>query len=101
VQNFNNPDDIFNMDETGLVFRAQPTRTLAKGTTSGGKVNKERITIGLTCNASGTEKLRPLVINKAKRPRCFTKAFNPNDHVDYFNQKAWMTGQVIYYPDIN
>jgi len=83
------------MDETGLCYQAQPTRSLAKGATAGGKVNKQRLTVGLTCNASGTEKLRPLIIHKAKRPRCFTRAYNPQDHVDYYvNSKAWMTGLV-------
>jgi hypothetical protein len=77
VQNFNDPDDIFNMNETVFFFRAQPTITLAKGTTSRGKADKERITICLTCNDSGNEK--PRLINTARRPRGYTKVFNPND----------------------
>ena len=49
-------DNIFNMDETGLFWRQHPTRTLGKGQTSGRKNEMERVTLGLACNATGTEK---------------------------------------------
>ncbi|GFN99689.1 tigger transposable element-derived protein 6 [Plakobranchus ocellatus] len=58
------PDDIFNADETGLFFKCLPNRTLAlkgeKGT--GGKIPKERITLLVAANMSGTEKLPLLTI---------------------------------------
>ena len=67
------PEDIFNMDETGLFYRMEPDKTLHfKGQTcSGGKQSKERITIAVTANMSGTEKLELLVIGKFGKPRCF------------------------------
>ena len=37
----------------------------------GGKYGKERITITVGANMSRTEKLKLLVIGKAKKPRCF------------------------------
>ena len=40
---------------------------------AGGKQSKERITLALTASMMG-EKLKPLVIGKAQKPRCF--AFN-------------------------
>ena len=59
---------------------------------SGAKLSKERVTIGICCNSTGTDKLKPLVIGKAKRPRCFGKVFQPSQLVYYtFNKKAWMT----------
>lgn len=78
-----------------MMYRAAPNKTLAKEASSGGKVNKERITIALTVNSDGSDRLRPLVISTAKKHRCFGKTFDPESVVDYHhNQKAWMNGQV-------
>ncbi|UYV84166.1 K02A2.6-like [Cordylochernes scorpioides] len=85
--------DIFNTDETGLFWRLLPDKTLHfKGETcTGGKASKERITILLCCNMDGSEKMQPLVIGKAKQPRCFRGI--KHLPVQYeANQKAWMTG---------
>ena len=42
-------------------------------------------------NADGSEKLKPIIINKSKRPRSFGKMFNPNSICSYYyNPKAWM-----------
>ena len=51
------PQDIYNMDETGLFYRLLPNSTLAKGPVSGKKKQKERITVALCANATGTDKL--------------------------------------------
>ncbi|UYV76058.1 TIGD4 [Cordylochernes scorpioides] len=85
--------DIFNADETGLFWRLLPDKKLHfKGETcTGGKASKERITILLCCNMDGSEKMQPLVIGKAKQPRCFRGI--KHLPVQYeANQKAWMTG---------
>ena len=85
--------DIFNADETGLFYRALPARSMvAKGDTcKGGKVSKDRITVLLAVSATG-EKLRPLVIGHAKKPRCFCGFEVASLGVEYtFNKKAWMT----------
>ena len=59
-------NDIFNADETGLFYRALPDRSLVlkKEECKGGKKSKERLTILLCSNWTGTEKLKPLVIGK-------------------------------------
>ncbi|KAL2082547.1 hypothetical protein ACEWY4_022365 [Coilia grayii] len=89
--------NIFNTDETGVYFRALPDRTLAHKADDckGGKVSKERLTVMFTCSMTG-EKLKPFVIGKAAKPRCFK-------HIDvqtlpvYWNsnKKAWMTGSLF------
>lgn len=87
-----NPDDVYNLDETGLFYKLGPNKTLATAPESGQKRSKERITVTLICNASGNDLRKPLVIAKSKRPRCFGKNFNPSLYVEYFhNTKAWMT----------
>ena len=88
--------DIYNLDETGLFFRLEPNKTLATGCVSGTKKYKQRISIALCANADDSDKLKPLVIGKAARPRCFPKSFNVQSVVDYhYNQKAWMTAIVF------
>ena len=88
--------DVFNMDETGIFYRMTPDRSLTTSDkTKGTKKLKERITVVLTCNADGSEKLRPLVIGRANKPRCF-KNFNHKLYVDYdYNKKAWMTSAIF------
>ncbi|XP_026462657.1 tigger transposable element-derived protein 4-like, partial [Ctenocephalides felis] len=56
--------DIFNADETGLFYKLMPERTLKfKGENcSGGKLTKDRITLVVAANMSGTEKKKLLII---------------------------------------
>ena len=84
--------DVYNMDETGLFYRMLPDRTLTTDSSvKGTKKAKTRITLALTANADGSDKLKPMVIGNAQKPRCF-KHFNASLHCDYYsNKKAWMT----------
>ena len=59
----------------------------------GKKKNKERLSIALCANASGNDKIKPLVIGKYLNPRCFKNVNRKNLGVIYeTNKKAWMTG---------
>ena len=90
------PEDIFNLDETGLFYRLGPNYTLETTKVSGTKKSKDRITVALTSNATGTTKLKPFVISKVNRPRCFGKTYNPETYVRYrHNAKAWMTSELF------
>lgn len=88
--------DIFNTDETGLFFKCLPDKTLTFKDEKcyGGKHSKERLTVLLAVNMDGSEKLKPLVIGKAMKPRCFKgiKSF-PTDY--RANKKAWMTTELF------
>ena len=88
--------DVYNLDETGLFFRMLPDRSLtAKDNVHGVKKPKDRISVMLCCNADGSDKLRPLVIGKNLKPRCF-KHFNPQLYCDYYaNNKAWMVYGIL------
>lgn len=98
------PDDIFNADEEGLFHKLLPSKTYAmKGSKiKAGKFSKERITLLLGSNASGTEKLPPLVIGKFQNPRCFTKGMK-KPLMYRWNSKAWMTSSLFeeYMRDLN
>jgi hypothetical protein len=58
------------MDESGLYYGQQPSRTLARGRTAGNKKEK-RMTVALTVNATGTQQLKPIIIHTAQKPRAF------------------------------
>ncbi|CAF0801582.1 unnamed protein product [Brachionus calyciflorus] len=90
-----NLDDIYNLDETALFFKMEPNKTLSDKKESDKKIDKTRITVALCCNASGRDKIKPLVIGRFKNPRCF-KNFNPEPVVSYFNNSiAWMTASIF------
>jgi len=88
--------NIFNCDETGLFYRLMPNKTIAyKGENChGGKQSKERLTVLLCANADGSDKLKPLIIGKAKNPRCFKNVKNLPCKYDS-NKNAWMTGNIF------
>lgn len=90
--------DVFNADETGMYFQLLPHRTLAvKGDRCrprGGKKSKQRVTALFCYNADGTEKLKPLIIGKLSKPRCFRNIRSlPCDY--RANKSAWMTQDIF------
>jgi len=89
------PENIFNMDETGYFFRELPNRSLAqkKAACKGGKMAKDRITVALTCSAVG-EKLTPWVIGKSRKPRCL-RGVNLDNVVYRSSPKAWMVNPIF------
>ena len=63
--------NIRNADKFALVYAAPPSRSLhAHGEAcSGGKVSKARLTGMVVVNATGTDKIKPIVIGTAARPQ--------------------------------
>jgi hypothetical protein len=53
------PENVLNIDKTDLFWKLSPSRTLATEAGSGGKKSKDRITVALTVNATGTDKWKP------------------------------------------
>lgn len=89
--------DIFNMDETGLLFRALPTKSMIQKSveSKGGNIAEERLTLALCISATG-EKETPLVIWKSKKPSCFKGKNMSNLGVNWTsNSKAWMTTPIF------
>ena len=102
-------DDVYNADETGLMYRTLPNKTIALSTeqnVSGYKPIKDRITAMACANATGTHRLPLLAIGKYQRPRCL-KEIN-NFPIKYVSQKkAWMDKiifkdwyQRVFLPDV-
>lgn len=88
---------LYNADESGLFYRLLPDKTFVASNEKnapGRKTAKERITFLLCANAEGTHKVKPLVIGKYAKPRCFKGFENP---LDYANSKSsWMTSLIFY-----
>ena len=93
------PNYVYNMDETGLFFKVLPNRSYVKQedvkTVRGTKLMKakDRVTLYVTTNATGTDKVPLSLIGKSKNPRCFR---NKTLKLKYYNQaKAWSDSKVF------
>ncbi len=70
-------DQIYNADESGLIYKSLPNTTLATfeerrtNSASNTKHEKERITFLSCTNASASHVLPLVFIHKVKNPRCF------------------------------
>ncbi|KAM3067120.1 hypothetical protein ACMFMG_012221 [Clarireedia jacksonii] len=81
------------MDETALYWKMVPSRTLATKAQAGGKKSKDRITIALTSNCTGTDRWEPWCIGKSKNPRSLKNINRKALRIQYRNNKTkWMTG---------
>jgi hypothetical protein len=90
------PEDIFNGDEFGLFYRIPPNKSFTiKGQKfKTGKKSKERISVFICSNMTGTEKLKPIAIGRAKQPRCFRgKQSLPIIYRN--NTTSWMTTEIF------
>ncbi|XP_068236946.1 tigger transposable element-derived protein 1-like [Palaemon carinicauda] len=90
---------VFNCDETGLIWKKMPSRTYITAEEKklpGHKPMKDRFTLPLCANASRDFKVKPLLVYHSENPRAF-KAHNvEKDQVHVFwrsNLKAWFTKQ--------
>ena len=90
--------DIWTLDETGLIYRALPDKSLfAKSKKcKGGKKSKERLTVAQMTSATG-EKKKPIVIRKYANPRCLKNVHREDLPCQYHSQKnAWMTSDILH-----
>ena len=91
---------VWNMDETGLVWRALPPRTLARADKrlAGGKTQKDRITFAVAVSMAG-EKLYLHGIGNSKNPRAIAAVNSTPANVLRgrwnSNPKAWMNTEVF------
>ncbi|XP_046141564.1 jerky protein homolog-like [Osmia bicornis bicornis] len=88
-----NLENVYNMDESGLVWKALPRKTLAQkgeGNISGYKMKKDRITIAFCANALGTHKIKSLVIYKYKNPRAIKHCQETLPVIFKSQKNAWM-----------
>ena len=93
------PEQVFNMDETGLQWKKMPERTyIAKEdkVSPGFKAFKDRFTLLLGANLTGDCKLKPVMVYHSENPRAL-KGYNKKTlpvHW-YSNKSAWMTATIF------
>ncbi|XP_068959389.1 tigger transposable element-derived protein 1-like isoform X2 [Petaurus breviceps papuanus] len=89
------PEQIFNVNKTGLFYQKMPSRTyisVGGKTMLGQKASKNRVTLLLGGNASGTCKLKPAVVHHSENPRALKGISKATLPVHYFsNPKTWVT----------
>ena len=89
------PQQVFNVDETGLFWKRLPSRTYIskeEASAPGHKAAKNRITLLLGGNASGDYKLKPLLVNQFENPRPLKGIAKSSLPVHWAaNTRAWVT----------
>jgi len=94
-------DLIYNVDETDLLYRGLPWRSYVpsedRRTARGSKAmnSKDRVTLTLCCNATGTHKVPGTMIGKAAQPMCFQGKGNASP-LPYFSQKSASTDAFVF-----
>ncbi|XP_051868769.1 tigger transposable element-derived protein 1-like [Pristis pectinata] len=89
------PEQVFNVDETGLFWKRMPDRTFIskeEKATPGFKASNDRLTLLIGGNAAGDFKLKPVLVYSCENPRALKGYAKPNLPVIWrSNRKAWMT----------
>lgn len=107
------PDLIYNVDETGMLYRCLPSRSYMpradRSHARGSKAmrSKDRVTLTLCCNATGSHKLPITMMGKAANPLCFRGVDNECP-LPYLSQRsAWTDSHVfkrwffeVFVPDL-
>ena len=90
------PNNLYNINETGLFWRLLPSQTMAflNEKVKGGKQSKDRITVLVGGNAAG-DKLPLLAIGRSKSQRCFPKDQSKLPLVYKNNKQSWMTTTIF------
>lgn len=65
------PEQVYSADETGLVWRCLPNSTPDDGTVPRFRQGKDRLTVLMCANATGSHRIKPLAIGKGGGPRAF------------------------------
>ena len=88
------PENVYNMDETGLNFRLLPRQTYVhrteknvRGTKS--MKSKDQVTLYIATNATGSRKVPLSMIGSLKNPRCFGRRQERRKFVYFDQNKAW------------
>jgi hypothetical protein len=104
------PENVYNMDETGLFFRLLPRYNLLMpdediSTTRGKKKSKDRVSLIMCANIVEIHKIPCTLISKPKALACIK---DRQWHVPYFGQaKAWMDVETcwkwfneVFFPEV-
>jgi hypothetical protein len=90
------PKNIFNIDETAVLWRLMQSKTYAipEESTKGYNKSKDRVMAALIVNTDGSERYFA-VIGKSRSPRCFKGIKNFPIFKYYNNSTAWMMSNIF------
>jgi len=95
------PERIFNMDETGIFYRVLPNSLYISKSDANRNMrgvsrmhSKDRVTLVLAVNATGTCRIPILMIGKAAHPRCKVDKVKYNAVVYASQSNAWMDASI-------
>lgn len=88
--------DVYNADETGLFYNLTPDKTMYyRGETCrAGEMSKDRLTVLVAANMSGTDKRNLLVVGKAKTPRSLYNS-EQSSILYRSNKRSWMSSEIF------
>ena len=94
------PDQIYNLDETALYYKAMPKSTYVskhQKQARGRKLEKSRFTAMFCVNLTGSHKMRPVVVHTAAHPRCYKHLSDMNNSGVYWykTRNGWMTTTIM------
>lgn len=94
------PQQVFNVDETGLYWKRMPEGTfisVEEKAEPGFKSSKDRLMLLLGGNAAGDFKLKPLLVYHSENPRALRGYSKPNLPVIWrSNKNAWATRSIFH-----
>ncbi|KAB0384998.1 hypothetical protein FD755_006915 [Muntiacus reevesi] len=94
------PQQVFNVDETGLYWKRMPERTflsVEERAEPGFKSSKDRLMLLLGGNAAGDFKLKPLLVYHSENPKALKGYSKPNLPVIWrSSRKAWATRSIFH-----
>ena len=91
-------ENIFNFNETGLLWRALPNAEFGQTLEQckSGEKSQHRFTVAFLANAAG-DKETPVVVWTADQPKCFRGLDRTHLPVKYCHQsKAWMSAGILH-----
>lgn len=82
------PSEVFSLRWLSLGYNLTPNQTLVDC--------NDTLVVGLCVNADGSEKIKPIIIYKIKRPKCFGQTFNPNSLAFYYHNSTARMNSFIF-----
>ena len=91
-------NQIYNADETTLYWKSLPVNTQAfkdEDKVPGKKISKDKFSALLGANASGTHRLKPVVVGKAAKPRCLKGQMDQLPVIYYNTCNSWFNAAIF------
>lgn len=93
--------DVWNADETGLQYSMAPDRSMSEHLIHGRRGKQPLLTLLMSGNADGSEKLPLMFIGVAKKPRAFGSKSGQDLGFDYWHNRRARMDSVLFFEWLN